>query len=36
MIQLIIGSKVYHSVILKTIFGIQESISPYSLHEILI
>ena len=34
MIQLITGSKVFHSPILKTIVGIQEAISPYSLHEI--
>ena len=34
MIQLIAGSKVFYSAILKMIVGNQEAISPYSLHEI--
>ena len=34
MIQLIAGSKVFHSAITKTIVNIQEATSPYSLHKI--
>ena len=34
MIQLIAGSKAFHSAISKAIVAIQEEISPYSLHEI--
>ena len=36
MILLIVRSKAFHSAILNTIVGIQELISPYSLHEILL
>ena len=34
MIQLIVQSRALHSAILKTSFGIEEVISPYSLYEI--
>ena len=34
MIQLIAGSKAFHSAILKMNFDVQEVISPYSLNEI--
>ena len=34
MIQLIVRSKAFHSTISKTIVGIQEVNSPYSLDEI--
>ena len=36
LIQLIAGSKAFHSAITKTKFDIQEAISPHSFDEILI